>query len=220
MRITGLRTLHADGGWRTISYLRLETDTGLVGWSEYFESAWSPGLTGVIESLAPHVLGPRSAGVRAAVERPAGDRRAMSAGGLAAQAIAAVENACIDLAGKAAGLPGLRALRRPGARSHPHVLVALRVVPGDARRSVRDPAARRRSRAGWRSAAEVRERGYTAAKTNPVLYGPGGPSWPTPASRPASSTRACRATRSSPRRARSWRRCARARVPAWTSCST
>lgn len=172
MRLSGGRTLHADAGWRTISYVRLETDTGLVGWSEFFESSWSPGLTGVIEALVPHVLGrdPR------AFAQISADLRAltrMAAGGLAAQAVGAIENACIDLAGKAAGVPAYMLFGGPlrerirGYWSHCGSFRAMRAeLFGTPALDDRD---------AWVALGrEVRERGWTAAKTNPVLYGPDG----------------------------------------------
>lgn len=48
MRITSIDLLHADGGWRTISYLKLGTDAGLTGWAEFNETVWNPGLTPVV----------------------------------------------------------------------------------------------------------------------------------------------------------------------------
>ena len=215
MRITGLRALHADGGWRTISYLRLETADGLVGWSEYSEASWSPGLTGVIEALAPHVLGrdPR------AFARLSSDLRAlvrMAPGGVAAQAIGAIENACIDLAGKSAGVPAcalfggpvrdrVRATGRTAARS------ARRAASSSARR--RSTASTGGRRSVGRSASGV-HRGED--QSGPVRrLRPGARR--TPASPLASSTGECPATRSSPPPGRSWRRCAPARVPASTS---
>ena len=173
MRIKDLRTLHADGGWRTISYLRLETDTGLVGWAEYSESTWSPGLTGVIEALAPFVLGRDPQ----AFARLSGDLRALTrvtAGGIAAQAIGAIENACIDLAGKAAGLPACALLGGPvrdRIRAYWSHCGSFRATRGDLFGTPPPDGIE-----GWVAlGAEVRERGYTAAKTNPVLYGPDGP---------------------------------------------
>jgi galactonate dehydratase len=173
MRITGLRTMHADGGWRTISYLRLETDTGLVGWSEYFESAWSPGLTGVVESLGPSVLGRDPQ----AFARLSSDLRALtriSAGGLVSQAIAAIENACIDLAGKAAGLPAHALFGGPirdRIRAYWSHCGSFRATRGE---HFGTPPLDGID--GWVALGrEVRERGFTAAKTNPVLYGSDGP---------------------------------------------
>ena len=44
-------------GWRIFSFLKIETDTGIVGWSEYNESYGSKGLTGVILKLAETLIG-------------------------------------------------------------------------------------------------------------------------------------------------------------------
>ena len=48
MRITKLETLHCDAGWRVNSFLKITTDEGIVGWSEYMEGYGAQGLTGVI----------------------------------------------------------------------------------------------------------------------------------------------------------------------------
>jgi len=48
MKISRIVDLHADAGWRVFSFLKIETDAGLIGWSEYNESYGSKGLTGVI----------------------------------------------------------------------------------------------------------------------------------------------------------------------------
>ena len=53
MKLTGYETLHCDAGWRNFSFLKLTTDEGLTGISEYNEGYGSHGLTGVIEKLAP-----------------------------------------------------------------------------------------------------------------------------------------------------------------------
>jgi galactonate dehydratase len=34
MKIAKIEDLHADGGWRVFSFLKITTDDGLVGWSE------------------------------------------------------------------------------------------------------------------------------------------------------------------------------------------
>ena len=39
-----VRRLHADGGWDTYSFLKITTDEGIVGWSEFNESRRS-GMT-------------------------------------------------------------------------------------------------------------------------------------------------------------------------------
>ena len=104
MKITRIEDLHADAGWRTISFLKISADNGLVGWSEYNESYGSLGLSAVIRALGEGLIGedPRP------VERHAATlyaRTRQAPGGLNAQAIAAIENALLDLKAKALGVP-------------------------------------------------------------------------------------------------------------------
>ena len=39
LTIAGVESLHADAGWRTYDFLKITTERGLVGWSEYNESS-------------------------------------------------------------------------------------------------------------------------------------------------------------------------------------
>jgi L-alanine-DL-glutamate epimerase-like enolase superfamily enzyme len=57
MKISRIVDLHADAGWRVFSFLKIETDAGLIGWSEYNESYGSKGLTVVIMKLAEMLIG-------------------------------------------------------------------------------------------------------------------------------------------------------------------
>jgi len=104
MRIVKIEDIHADGGWRVFSFLKLTTDEGLVGWAEYNESNWNQGLTMVIRKLAERVIGqdPRAvariSATLAAVTR-------MAPGGVNRQAVAAIENACLDVKARALGVP-------------------------------------------------------------------------------------------------------------------
>ena len=34
MRIIGIEDLHCNAGWRTLSFLKITTDEGIVGWSD------------------------------------------------------------------------------------------------------------------------------------------------------------------------------------------
>ena len=104
MKIIAIEDLHANAGWRDFSFLKVTTDAGITGWSEYMEGYGSPGLTGVIRRLAAYLIGedPRPyerhmARLRAAV------RHAPS--GMAHQAVAALENALVDVKAKALGVP-------------------------------------------------------------------------------------------------------------------
>jgi galactonate dehydratase len=104
MKILKVEDLHADGGWRNLSFLKVTTDSGLVGWSEFSESRAAPGLTAVIRKMAEMVIGqdPRAIGRLNASLRAA---TIATTGGIASQAIAAIENACLDIKGKALGVP-------------------------------------------------------------------------------------------------------------------
>ena len=104
MKITRIVDLHADAGWRVFSFLKIETDAGIVGWSEYNESYGSKGLTAVVMKLAEALIGqdPRP------VERITASLYAktrQAPGGLIQQAIAAIENALVDVKAKALGVP-------------------------------------------------------------------------------------------------------------------
>src|SRR5262249_3624033 len=57
MKVAGIETLHCDAGWRNYSFVKLTTDEGIVGWSEYDEGFGSPGVTAAIEQLAERVVG-------------------------------------------------------------------------------------------------------------------------------------------------------------------
>ena len=57
MKIARIDDLHCDAGWRTFSFLKITTDDGITGWSEYTEADGSRGLTGVIRGLAEPLIG-------------------------------------------------------------------------------------------------------------------------------------------------------------------
>ncbi len=104
MKITNVESLHADAGQRDFDFLKISTDDGIVGWSEYNESFGGPGVSAVIEKLAPVIIGkdPRAweslVALMYAVRRPA-------SGGVIQQAIGAIENALLDIKAKALGIP-------------------------------------------------------------------------------------------------------------------
>jgi L-alanine-DL-glutamate epimerase-like enolase superfamily enzyme len=104
MKVTAVEAIHASAGWRTLSFLKVTTDDGLIGWSEFGEGRSMPGLGGVIRKMSQQIIGqdPRQVG-RISAKLYAHTRTANS--GMIAQAIAAIENACLDLKAKALGVP-------------------------------------------------------------------------------------------------------------------
>src|SRR5215471_2208794 len=168
MKVTRLETLRCDAGWRTFSFLKVMTDEGVVGWSEYNESFGSGGLSQVIEALSPVVIGkdPRDVELVNCHLRTV---TVQSRGGINRQAVAAIENALLDIKGKALGVPvcdlfgGAVRRRIPVYWSHcgsyraryPELLGVPRVTTYD------DLS---------RLAEEVKSKGFGALKTNVMLY--------------------------------------------------
>lgn len=177
MKITGLDILTADGGWRPFHFLKMATDEGLTGWAEFTESQRNKGLSTVIRAMGDRVIGndPR-AWAKLVSTLYAGTR--LSYGGINQQALAAIENCCLDIAAQAAGVPvyalfgGAFRERVPLYWSHcgnfrvrhaKFFTEQLGVPPLDSLDAVKALG------------REVRERGYRAAKTSPVLFIEAGP---------------------------------------------
>ena len=104
MKIARVDTLQADAGWRMFSFLKVTTDDGLIGWSEYNESFGSTGLSDVIRGLSPVLIG-RDPRQYEQVTQHLHVLTRQSRGGLNQQAIAAIENALLDVTGKAYNVP-------------------------------------------------------------------------------------------------------------------
>lgn len=104
MRVASLETLFCDAGWRPWIFLKATTDDGLVGWAEITDSHGSPrGLAGIVEDLAPLVVGQDAR----AVERVYWElyrHTRQSPGSVIAKAIGGIENALLDLKAKALGV--------------------------------------------------------------------------------------------------------------------
>ena len=178
MKVTNIETLHCDAGWRNFSFVKLSTDEDLVGWSEYQEGFGSPGVSAVIAGLAHQVIGRDPRPTEAiyadlyAVTRPA-------AGGVVAQGIAAIENALLDVKAKALGVPVYELLGGPvrdSIRVYWSHCGTYRVSRPEAHGC--EPL---RSLDGCKALGqEVREKGFSALKTNifnfdmdPPLWAPG-----------------------------------------------
>lgn len=104
MKVVTIETLHADAGWRNLSFLKVTTDDGIIGYSEYNESFGSKGVTQVIENMAPLVEGSDPMAHDVTCSRLYARTR-LARGGINAQAIAAIENALLDVKGKALNVP-------------------------------------------------------------------------------------------------------------------
>lgn len=172
MRISNIKTFRADGGWRPYSFLKIETDEGCSGWSEFAENSWSPGLVEIIKSIGQHAIGQNPQ----QYARLSAELHAMGqfvVGGLHHQAVAAIENACIDIAAKSIGVP-VHKLFGGSFRdaidlywshcgtfriTHPELFEQILGKPP--LRSLQDVR---------RLAMEVKQGGYKAVKINPIVF--------------------------------------------------
>jgi galactonate dehydratase len=169
MKVSSVEVLQADAGWRLFSFVKIVTTDDIIGWSEYNESFGSAGLSDVICALAPLVVGQDAMSSEAIVARLHVHTR-QSRGGLNHQAIAAIENALLDVRGKALGVPvfalfgGPVRSRIPVYWSHfgTYRVSNSQHVGVDRPRNLYDLA---------RHAAEVKARGFRALKTNLLPVG-------------------------------------------------
>lgn len=176
MKIISVTDHHADAGWRVVSFLKIVTDEGLIGWSEFSEARSTPGLTHVIRQLSTHVIGLDPCNTTHVHELLRTITR-LTPGGLSAQACAAIENACLDIRGKAQSLPvhallgGAMRLDLPMYWSHCGTARVrhgkyLPLAFAQPLRNLDDVVA---------LGQQVRAMGYSALKTNVILFEEGGP---------------------------------------------
>lgn len=105
MKIVKIETLHCDAGWRPWSFIKIQTDEGLVGWSECTDSHGSPmGISAVVSDFEKILIGkdPRP------VEKHFWDMynaTRQSPGSIIQKAIGGIENALLDIKAKALGIP-------------------------------------------------------------------------------------------------------------------
>ncbi len=171
MRISGVETLHADGGYRVCSYVKVSTDEGLTGWAEYYEGLSGARVTPVIHDIATQAVGMDPRRFNVLSESLLATTR-LCWGGLAHQAVAAIENACLDIQGKALGVPvhallgGAFRDRIPAYWTHcgsyrvRHARFYEQELGLDPVRSLDDFV---------RLGREARAQGFRAVKTNPVF---------------------------------------------------
>ena len=172
MKVRSIETLHCDAGWRNYHFVKLATDDGIVGWSEFDEGFGSPGVGTVIHKLAGRVVG-----------KPVGDHERIyaelycatrpAAGGVVAQAMGAIENALLDAKAKALGVPCYALLGgkvRERIRLYWSHCATWRINhPGHYKPAITDLD-------GVKAIGrEVREKGFGALKTNIFIYQDGKP---------------------------------------------
>ena len=171
-KIRKIDIVACDAGWRNYHFVKVTTEGGIVGWSEFDEGFGSPGVSAAIERLAATIIGQDgSQHERIYAQLYAATRPA--SGGVVAQAIGAIENALLDAKAKLLGVPCYELL---GGKIRDRIRVYWSHC-----------ASWRINRSDWYKPAitdldgvkaigrEVREKKFTALKTNIFTYDNGKP---------------------------------------------
>lgn len=104
MKIRSIEVLQADAGSRPYSFVKVTTESGLVGWSEFTAAVGNTGIVGAIERYAGFLVGQPADRIEWAMAI-AYTRSMPVWNGIAAHARAAIGNALLDVTAKAAGVP-------------------------------------------------------------------------------------------------------------------
>lgn len=190
MRITKIEDLHCNAGWRDFSFLKITTDTGIVGWSEFMENFGSEGLSTVIRRLGDRIMGMDPRAIEKVTAYMHGVTR-QAPGGMNQQAIAAIENALVDIKARALGIPVYELLGGPirdKLRLYWSHCGTWRVSFADTIKEWTGFDPIRTLDDVEKAGADVRARGFKGLKTNimmfdaekPYIHMPGfnGPGWP------------------------------------------
>ncbi|MBM3958646.1 MAG: mandelate racemase/muconate lactonizing enzyme family protein [SAR202 cluster bacterium] len=104
MKITGVKTFLADGGVRPWTFVKVETDDGVVGWGDCTEWDVYRGVTHLVDEFSERVIGKDPMNSEKIWYDLMVDNVRHN-GGLAWKAMAGIDNALWDIKGKVLGVP-------------------------------------------------------------------------------------------------------------------
>lgn len=166
-RIAAIETLSCSAGWRNYYFVKISTEGGIAGWSEFDEAFGSPGVGSIIRQLGPRLVGQsvmqheRIWSDLHCVTRP-------GSGGVVDQALGAIENALIDAKAKLLQVPCYELLGGK-LRDELRVYWSHCVTWRASRAPFYQPVVK--TKEDVRAlAAEVKAKGFTALKTNVFSY--------------------------------------------------
>ena len=164
LKITGVRTFIVDGGFRPWTFVKVETSDGTVGWGDCTDWGSPKPVAAMVERMAEEIIGrdPMQ------VERIWWDLDTMSVrhtGGIASKAMSGIDSALWDIRGKALNAPVWQLL---GGKMRDELrLYWSHFGSTRATRAERLGLKKVETTDDLRALCEeVRERGYTAVKTN------------------------------------------------------
>jgi L-alanine-DL-glutamate epimerase-like enolase superfamily enzyme len=167
MKVKSIDTLSCDAGWRNYHFVKLTTDTGITGWSEFDEGFGAPGVGTVIERLSARIIG-QEVGAHERIYAELHSATRPASGGIVALAMGAIENALLDAKAKGLGVPVYELLGgkiRDRIRVYWSHCATWRINhPTHYKPAITDLD-------GVKAIGrEVREKGFTALKTNIFMY--------------------------------------------------
>ncbi|HLQ92585.1 MAG TPA: mandelate racemase/muconate lactonizing enzyme family protein [Xanthobacteraceae bacterium] len=184
MKIVKFEEFHVDCGWEIYAFLKVSTDEGITGWSE-FSGHRRPGIDAAIHGMGQMLIGQDPRAINRIDALTHSFTRPVP-GGLNQNAAGAILNACLDIKGKALGVPVYELLggavrdRIPVYWSRCGVIRARcaeffdgKVIDKPAVRTVDDLIG---------AAREARDNGYKAIKTNLLVFDQNGGRQYTPGS--------------------------------------
>lgn len=169
-RISDVSVLSCRNSWRNYYFVRVATEGGTVGWSEFDENFGSPAVSAAIREIAPRIIG-KSAFHHEHIREDLKNVTRPGAGGVVGQALGAIENALLDIKARILDVPCYELLGgkvRDEIRVYWSHFVTYRV-----RGEYYPPAVSTREDV-LGLCAEVGQQGFTGVKTNIHHYGPDG----------------------------------------------
>ncbi|MEO8005647.1 MAG: mandelate racemase/muconate lactonizing enzyme family protein [Betaproteobacteria bacterium] len=167
MKVKTIETLSCDAGWRNYHFVKITTDNGIIGWSEYDEGFGAAGVTTAIERMGTRVVG-HEVGEHEKIYAELTSATRPASGGIIALALGAIENALLDAKAKGLGVPVYELLGgkiRDRIRVYWSHCATWRINhPTHYKPAITDLD-------GVKAIGrEVREKGFTAMKTNIFSY--------------------------------------------------
>lgn len=165
-RIAEVKTLSCSNSFRNYHFLKITTEDGTVGWSEFDENFGSPGVAYVINELSHRLTG-QNVMLHEHIREDLSNVTRPALNGVIAQAIGAIENALIDAKAKIMDVPAhvlLGGMVRDKIRVYWSHCVAYRMRTEHFSPPIYDADGVRQI------ANDVRNDGFTALKTNIFEY--------------------------------------------------
>ncbi|MBB3019140.1 L-alanine-DL-glutamate epimerase-like enolase superfamily enzyme [Microvirga lupini] len=164
--VSEVKTLSCSNSWRNYHFLKVTTEDGIVGWSEFDENFGSPGVANVINQIGHRMIG-QSAMHHEHLREDLRNATRPGSGGVVGQALGAIENALLDVKARTLDVPChvlLGGKVRDKIRVYWSHCVSYRARTEHYTPGIVDVAGVQQI------AHEVGEKGFTALKTNVFHY--------------------------------------------------